>query len=128
MNTQQKTYSVAKPVETHTRPATCDEVDCVAQAGGWVTNVDESTTLGQRQAHYIRDRSGRAHTEAHLAGLTSFTFPPGEQCFEGHTVSLDRPEFYTVTDLGQRRTHSGPDPWLNDCGTHLDHLRRIMGG
>ena len=123
----QKTYSVAKPTATHTRKATCTEVDCVAQSGGFVVPVDENTDLGQGQAHYIRTNSGRAFTESRLAGLTSFTFPPGERCFAEHRVSLDRPEFYSVGELGRRWNHSGPDPWLNDCGEHLDTLRKHLG-
>ncbi len=123
----QKHYGVDKPIETHTRPASCDEVDCPTQAAGFVVNCDESTTLGRRQAHYIRTVAGRAHTESRLAGLTAFTFPPGEQCFAGHRVSLDRPEVYAVSDRGQLQRHSGPDPWLNDFGGHLDKLRKVMG-
>ena len=123
----QKLYSIAKPVETQTRPASCDEVNCPTMAAGFVVNVDEATTLGRRQAQYLRTAAGRAYTESSLAGLTAFTFPPGEQCFAGHRVSEDRPEFYTVTDRGRRFRHTGPDPWLNDCGDHLDMLRKVIG-
>ncbi len=120
-------YKSAKPLETHTRAATCDEVGCDAQQHGFAVLVDEATTLGQAQAHYLRTQSGRAHTETKVAGLTTFSFPPGQQCFAEHRVSLDRPEFYAVADLGQVRRHTGPDPWLNDCGTHLDKIRRVIG-
>ncbi len=123
----QKLYSVAKPVETHTRPAKCEEVDCAAQAGGFVVNVDESTELGQMQAFYIRQQAGRAHTESKLVGLTAFTFPPGEQCFAGHRISLERPEWYSVTERGRRYDHTGPDPWLDDFGTHSDSLKPHFG-
>ncbi len=123
----QKHYGVDKPIETHTRPASCTEVDCPAQAAGFVVNCDEATTLGRRQAQYIRTVAGRAYTESQLAGLTAFTFPPGEQCFAGHRVPLDRPELYSVTDLGRRFRHSGPDPWLNDYGEHVDMLNKLIG-
>lgn len=130
---QMKTYSISKPTETHTRPATCAEVDCGAQAGGWETHVDEATDLGARQAHYMRTQSGRAHTEALVAGVTVFVFPPGEECFAAHRVSLDRPEFYVVRDgdwrsYGAPRAHSGPDSWVNDFGTHQDQLARAING
>jgi len=120
-------YKIAKPVATHTRAATCDEVGCAAQAGGWQTLVNESTDLGARQAHYIRTRSGRAHTETLEAGVVTFTFPPGQPCFAGHRVSLDRPELYAVADRGRVKQHTGPDPWLNDCGDHLDKIRKQIG-
>ena len=123
-----KLYSINAPAETHTRRARCEEVDCAAQADGFVITVDETTTLGQGQAHYLRAESGRAFTETRLEGLTSFTFPPGEQCFVEHRVPIDRPEFYSVTNRGQRHTHTGPDPWLNDFGTHQDLLARAVNG
>jgi hypothetical protein len=118
-----KVYSIKKPQSTHTRSARCQEVDCEAQANGWIVAVDESTDLGQRQAHYIRDMSGRAHTESREGPSTVFQFPPGEQCFADHRLPLDRPELYIV----DRFRHSGPDPWLNDFGDHLDHLERLRG-
>jgi hypothetical protein len=130
-----KTYSVASPQDTHTRAARCEEVDCAAQAGGWETLVNESTTLGERQAHYIRTMAGRSFTESRAAGVTTFRFPPGEQCFADHRVSLDRPEFYIVRDgdhrgnpTGRTMTHSGPDPWLNDFGDHLHDLSTTIDG
>lgn len=48
------TYQVTSPRATHTRPGTCEEAGCGNLAFGWVTVVDESTDLGQRQAAYIR--------------------------------------------------------------------------
>lgn len=128
-----KTYSIVRPVETHTRPASCGEVDCVAQAGGWETVVDETSDLGQRQAHYIRAQSGRAHTERHTPTGTVFVFPPGQQCFAEHRVDLERPELYVVRpgdwrQYGQGRQHTGPDSWLNDFGGHLDNLNRTIEG
>ncbi len=130
-----KTYSIASPVETHTRSARCEEVGCEAQAAGWQTLVNESTDLGSRQAHYIRTMSGRAHTEALEAGVTTFTFPAGEQCFADHRVSLDRPEFYLVrggdwrgNPRSEARQHSGPDAWVNDFGEHQDALDRSING
>jgi hypothetical protein len=95
-----KVYSIKKPQSTHTRSARCQEVDCEAQANGWIVAVD--------------DREGPS---------TVFQFPPGEQCFADHRLPLDRPELYIV----DRFRHSGPDPWLNDFGDHLDHLERLRG-
>lgn len=128
-----KTYSIASPTETHTRAAECDEVDCDAHAGGWETLVNEATDLGVRQANYIRNHSARHFVESFEAGVTTFRFPPGEQCFEEHRVSLDRPQLYIVSagdwrGYGKRRQHSGPDPWLNDFAEHQANLNKTING
>src|SRR2546426_5952298 len=91
------TYQILAPVATHWRPATCAEVDCGPYLHGWVSRVDERTDLGQAQAHYIRRESGRAHREERDdAGLTVFTFGPGQRCFaaDNHHLRLDRVEIY----------------------------------
>ena len=75
-----KTYQIVSPLSTHFRPGTCDEAGCLAHQHGWQTAVDESTDMGQRQAHYIRKLSGRRFTERRTElGLTAFTFE-GRHC------------------------------------------------
>lgn len=129
-----KTYEIASPVSTHFRDGTCEEAGCLAHQHGWQTSVDESTDLGQRQAHYIRTLSGRRFTERRTElGLTAFTFEAGQRCFATHKVPLERPEFYIVRDgdwrqLGAPRLHSGPDAWVNDFGDHLDRIARLVNG
>ena len=127
--TAYKSYEVAMSVVTHTRPATCGEVDCPTQSSGWITPVDESTTLGQKQAHYIRRLSGRVHTEGPRDVFTLFTFPPGEECFEPHTIPLDRPALFSVrggdwrgNPTREHRTHDTADNWVEDFAEHQDRL------
>ena len=117
------------PAVTHTRPATCGQVDCPTQASGWITPVDESTELGQKQAHYIRRLSGRIHTEGPRDVFTLFTFPPGEECFESHTVMLDRDPIFVVrggdwrgNPRREHMTHDRPDYWVEDFAEHQDRL------
>lgn len=127
-----KTYQIVSPLSTHWRTGTCDEAGCLAYRHGWQTNVDESTDLGQRQAHYIRKVSGRRFTERRTElGLTAFTFEAGQRCFREHKVPLDRPELYVVrggdwrgNPRGEVRKHSSPDAWVNDFGETLDRLDR----
>lgn len=131
---QVKTYAIRAPKETHTRQARCEEVNCQAQQSGWSTVVDETSDLGRRQAHYIRTEAGRRFTVRKLAGQTVFRFPPGEQCFQEHRVSLDRPELYLVHGGDWRgattkaRIHSSPDAWVNDFGEHQDRINRTING
>jgi len=132
-----KTYQIASPIATHYRDGSCEEVDCEWQANGFKTVVDESTPLGQRQAHYIRKVSDRPFTEERTPeGLTAFKFPPGTTCFSQHKVSLERPEIYLVKGGDFRgnprrtpiRRHSGPDSWINDFAEHQDKLKRTIEG
>ncbi len=124
-----KSYEFSMPPGTHTRPVTCGEVDCPTQTAGWVTVVDESTKLGQKQAHYIRRQSGRIYTEGPRDVLTLFTFPPGEECFKPHTVTLDRDPVFVVrggdwrgNPMRERMTHASADNWVEDFAEHQDRL------
>lgn len=132
-----KTYAIASPLSTHYRDGTCDEAGCLAYRHGWQTSVDESSALGQQQAHYIRKQSGRRFTERRTdLGLTAFEFQAGQRCFTRHKVPLERPEFYVVRGGDWRgdprgdgsRMHTGPDPWVNDFGEHQERLARVVNG
>lgn len=126
-----QTYQVVAPAATHFRPATCAEVDCPHYLHGWHSPIDERTELGQRQAHYIRNQSGRRYTEDRhqVPGLTLFTFEAGQTCFQQHQMRLDRPEIFLVRDgdwrgnpTGQTRRHAGPDDWVDDFANHQQKL------
>jgi hypothetical protein len=139
-----KTYQVAAPRSTHTRPATCAEVDCGHWRHGWATRVDERTDLGMAQAAYIRAECVSASTPASPAGrarrryvetrtpegLTEFAFPGGQQCFaEDHRVPLERPELFIVrggdwrgNPTGQHRQHKRPDDWVEDFAEHQQRI------
>jgi hypothetical protein len=130
-----KTYAIRSPLATHTRVATCREVECVASGHGWTTTIDEATNFGKRQAGFIRTHSGRHYTETRTpAGLTEFSFPAGQRCFTQHRVSLERPEFYFVHP-GDNRLPVRPDDitrharaadWVDDFATHQDRLQTVM--
>lgn len=122
---QYKTYSVISPIETHTRPATCQEVECEAHQRGWQTQIDVSTTLGQNQAAYIQHRAGRKYSVVQVGDLVTLTFPAGQQCFAAHRVALDRPAVFLVRDGDHRGNPRGTDPilrspddWVDDFANH----------
>jgi len=80
-------FSLKRPIATHWRPASCDEVRCPQHLNGWRTDIDEASSLGQKQAYYIRAQSGRRFREAKAeSGLTEFYFEPGQRCFREHKV------------------------------------------
>ena len=122
-----KTYSIVAPRSTHFRKGTCEEAGCLAHRRGWRTVVDERLELGQAQAHYIRKVSHRKFTESKGEdGLTTFTFPPGQECFASHTIRIDRPEIYVVRDGDWRGNPRGTAPkrhvraedWVEDFALH----------
>jgi hypothetical protein len=128
------TYQIASPISTHYRNGTCDEAGCLAHRYGWTTTVDESTTLGQGQAHYIRKTSGRRYVESRDAGLTTFTFEAGQKCFTTHKVPLDRPELYVVRGGDHRGNPRGEftehraDTWVESFAEHQDRIARVVNG
>jgi hypothetical protein len=133
--TAYKTYRIVSPQQTHFRPATCAEAGCTTYLNGWQSTIDETTVLGQQQAHYIRKQSGRGYTEERLPnGLTQFTFEAGQRCFGGdHQVRLDRPELYLVrggdwrgNPTGENRQHANAAEWVEDFGEHQQRLADEM--
>jgi hypothetical protein len=137
-----KTYSLAAPISTHTRPGVCGEVEaacsnavletdpcfelhCGPNAHGFAIVADVSTLLGQKQANYIRLKSGRHFTANQAGDLVTFTFPAGQQCFDPHRVSLERdPIFSTVggdyrgNPMRTPRRIMKPADWVDDFGNH----------
>lgn len=126
-----KTYTVAAPLTTHFRPATCEEVECPYAVHGWATVVDESTELGQRQADYIRRSSGRRFTaERTPEGLTRFVFAPNQECFTDHQTRVEREGVFLVRGGDHRGDPSGlrpyqhvrPEDWVEDFAEHQQGL------
>lgn len=130
--TAYKTYELSAPIQTHTRPATCSEVNCAHWLSGWKTVIDLSTELGERQAKYIRLHSGRKYTLREALPMLELTFPPGQKCFREHRVSLERePEFYVRggdwrgNPTREFRRHENSRDWVEDFSEHVDHIKRL---
>jgi hypothetical protein len=120
-----QTYQVLSPRDTLIRAA-CEQVGCLQWRHGWETPVDEGTDLGQAQAAYIRQRSGRTFTERRTGeGLTVFRFESGQRCFADHST---RPESYLVRagdwrqHLGVIRRHVWPADFVEDMGEQLQTI------
>lgn len=131
----QVSYRILNPISTHFRPATCEDVDCEHYLSGWQSLIDESTDLGQRQAHYIRKESARRYTESRNgAGLTVFTFEAGQSCFGAskHRTNVGLNPLFAVDRLNDsgrvsRRVHSSAGSWGDDLHTHTDDLLGEIG-
>lgn len=117
-----QTFQIVTPKDTHTVPATCEEVECDQYARGWMMKVDLGTELGQRQAHYIKYTAGRAYTYEQRDGLVTFTFRSGQPCFQEHRKGIERDPLFRVKGGDRRgnplriptRTHKKPEFWVEE--------------
>jgi hypothetical protein len=111
-----------------TRPATCRDVQCTARERGWKTVVDVSSTLGGRQANYIRLRSGRRFTVEQAGDRVTFTFPAGQDCFRQHTLPIGA---LYVKRGGDWRATTSPArqmreaDWIDDQQDTYDKIRTL---
>lgn len=122
-----RSFSIAAPIATHFRPATCAEVRCGHHEHGWTTTVD---TAGP-QAYYIRRESGRKFTEEALSpSVVRFTFEPGQRCFGSadHKLRVERPEIYIAragdwrASDGDAYRHAGSADWVDEFAGYQDKL------
>lgn len=130
-----QTFAIKAPVQTHTRKATCAEVDCQMAEKGWVTVVDLGTELGQKQAYYIKHQSGRSYTKEATPNpnVVRLIFKGGQECFQEHRVSLDRPANFIVKGGDWRgnprgtavRRHTKPEYWVEEMQENLQAVRKV---
>jgi hypothetical protein len=129
-----RTFAYHRPLATHWRRASCEEVECDAYLHGWYTTVDERTDLGAGQAYYIRRSSGRSfHEHRTEQGRTLFAFGPGQMCFRAsdHRLPIiERPALWIVRDgdwrgnpTGWSRTHARGEHWVEEWAEHQARLR-----
>lgn len=138
-----QTYKMLAPLNTHWRPATCDEVDCPTvqpancadvdcgpHLNGWKTVVPAGSDLAD-----LARGSGRQFVEVPVdGGLVEFRFPAGQRCFarhqrEGagpcqqkHVVPLERPGIYVVRGA-QTVRFSRSELWAEHWAEHADRIR-----
>lgn len=120
-----QTFAVRRRPDTTVR-TTCEAIRCPNWLNGWESAIDESTPLGQMQADYIRQTSGRTYVElSGPGGLTVFRFTSGQRCFEDHQTI---PEKFLVRSgdwrvpFGERRLirhHTSGRDWAEDFGEHI---------
>lgn len=137
-----KTYRVASPRSTHTRPATCEEVNCRQWKRGWVTRVPIGSPMhdmlkqvvGRHSPDGIR-RDGKEITSIDSVEA-EFLFNPGTPCFKQstHRKRLDRPELYIVrggdwrANTGLIRRHTKPEHWVEDSQETFEGMRKLING
>ncbi len=120
-----KTYGFVSPLSTHYRPASCEEVGCLAFRQGWVTRVPAGSDLEAT----VRRSGRRIAREGREPGHVLFTFAPGTKCFAAskHRISLDRPPVFYQRGgdwrqrIGDVQKMNGRD-WLDDFANHQQRL------
>jgi hypothetical protein len=129
-----KSYKWVRPLGTHWTEAACWEVGCEQYRNGWVTTIDETTGLGQKQAHYIRHDITRKHTETkNVLGLTEFKFESGQKCFRQHKKPLEREPFFLIAGGDHRGNPAGvparymeAEDWIDDFANHQDKIKSAI--
>lgn len=122
-----KTFQISRPLGTHFRKATCEEVNCDYWRDGWITRVDD-----EERRTYIRRHSGRKFEET-APGV--FRFAPGQMCFsaDAHRVPLEREGIYVAragdhrgNPTGEKRVHTRPADWVEEFAEHQDWLKTLQ--
>lgn len=124
-----KTYQLSAPIQTHRRRASCAEVECPKRERGFKAVCDTSTVAGQKNARWI-EKSGKAFTRSAAGPVVTYTFPVGQDCFDRHTVSLEREPAYIVRGGDHRGNpraiatfrHRNGDDWVADFAEHQDRI------
>ncbi len=130
-----QTYAIRALPGIHTRVISCKEAGCEAYERGWKTTVDVATPLGQDQARYIENESGRTwRAGPHDSGnprFRTYIFGAGQECFAEHTEQV-RPGLYIKRDGDHRGNPTGrrqemsERSWLDDFGEHQQKLADLQ--
>ena len=131
-----KTYRIASPHATHSRPATCAEVNCEQYSNGWMI---PKSVVTEQVMHDLKVGRWRFR-EIDLTGLDQspqqgvfLMFEAGQPCLAAstHRVSLERPEIYRVgrgrgvAFSARNSTVLTPENWLDDFWHNQDRLQTL---
>jgi hypothetical protein len=128
--TAMRTFGIVAPVSTHFRPATCEDIGCLAYHHGWTL---DTAGLPAELVHDAKT-SGRSYTttRAEDTGAEVLVFAAGQPCFKAaaHRVRVDRPEIFVSRNGDWRGNpdgpsatptqYSGPDSWADALHTQLE--------
>lgn len=127
-----QTFQIAVPLETHWRPATCEEVDCEQYRNGWRVRVQG---LSESDVYAIAN-SGRKFTRLDVAETeTWLVFEPGQSCFRAseHRLPLGRPELFVVRDgdwrgnpTGNVYQHKRAEDWVDQFSVNQGKIAEAI--
>lgn len=124
-----RNYAIRAPRKTHYRPATCEEVGCLAYQNGWTLHKEMLTA----ELLYAATNSRRKYKEVQVSeGKTLLVYEAGQPCFASHEVPLERPAFFyagpgTPDTFSTRRAtkFDRPEDWTDSMQTGLDKIRAL---
>lgn len=131
-----KTYQVASPLDTHWRPATCEEYGCEAFAQGWTYKKSD---LIAADLYYLVTHAGKRYREMSLADDSEIyvVFEPGQPCFQAkmHRISLERPEIF-LAGRGAGKLYNprkanqfdNAEDWAESFAEHQDIIKSVVEG
>lgn len=125
-----KTFEIASPVNTHFKRISCSQADCQRRLKGWDTILDVSDPKHASVANWIRLQSGKRFMVKQVGTVVTFSFPPGQDCFEPHQKSLERPELFVVREGDWRGNprqvdpyvHKRPEDWVDQFANHQQSI------
>lgn len=125
------TYAIRMPRSTHTRKATCEEIDCKFFLEGWTVHKERLTS----EATHALLKSKLTFRELSVSeGVTYLVFDPGQPCpfAETHRIAVMEPLYYRGNGMTSRTfnprkayRHRSPELWVEDFQTNLDHIRTV---
>lgn len=113
------------------RTISCAEAECEMAVKGWKMVIDLNTELGQTQARYIKNMSGRKYSvEKQENGVVTLVFAGNQECFTQHKVRNDLPEVFLVKGGDFRgnplrtptRVHKKPEFWVEEFAENQDRI------
>lgn len=129
-----KTFTASAPFSSHWRPATCEEYECDDFLYGFVTTIDFSTELGQKQLHHLTkvDKERKYSLQRTGPFEVKIIYGPGNPCFrrQYHRVPIGRPPFYLVSEgdwrgnprRAQPYRHRRPEDWVDQFANHQSEI------
>lgn len=129
-----RTFSVVTPPDTHTEPATCEQVNCQRWSEGFAVLLDTSTQGGRDRYDWIYANPGGRQWYRTVEGdVTRLDYPPGNRCYDQHRRILDKPAVLLVRKgahsdrrvvdrLPVERRHVNGADFMDDLRTHTDSV------
>lgn len=131
------TYELQQPLETHYRVVGCKEFECEKFHKGWQMGYDLTDPAKVEAANLLVEIARKRHmlfSHKIVGTVVTFTFQPGQECFETHREPLERDPFairrngdWRGNPRGESYRHDNLENWIDDFQNDLDRTRHTLG-